>query len=170
MRPQIVTFDLDSTLADTRHRHYLIDREGGTTDWVAYSMACSQDDVVVPVLMTLRAFKRAGYEIWIVSARSEFARHLTEAWLRKHGIPYSGIILDGGDADAHESHGRYKLAMIDKVEADTGQDVAIHVDDHFEVGQVMHEAGRACLVICSPQSIFRPTFDPPLTLGSSVLS
>lgn len=148
---RLVTFDLDSTLADTRQRHHLINPDGVSTDWRAYSMACANDEPVEAVFMLARALQAAGHALWIVSARDEAARDLTTHWLIYNGLEPDGIILDN-----HEhlgGHDSYKLAMIRDLERYTGLPHMLHVDDYPPVAERLRASGYHCVTVTAPHHL-----------------
>lgn len=80
--PRVAVFDLDGTLTDTSHRqHYL---EQYPKDWQAFFNACDKDAPQKTVLNTLLLYSQAGYDIWIVSGRSDEVKNLTMQWLHEH--------------------------------------------------------------------------------------
>jgi hypothetical protein len=90
-----VVVDLDSTLADTRHRHHLI--ETSDPDWDTYSLACADDVPVLGVVQVVRMLSRS-YPIAIISGRSRAAYGPTVEWLKRHRVPWSDLVLkDVGD-------------------------------------------------------------------------
>jgi hypothetical protein len=145
----VVTVDLDSTLADTRHRHGLVN-PNGPTDWVAYSMACPDDPPVAPVAALVRILAWT-HRIVIVSGRDEQARALTEEWLARHDIPWFALYLDDHRHE-HETHEAYKVATIQHVDEVWGP-VAFHVDDWPPVSLACRAAGIHCITVTPPRVI-----------------
>lgn len=151
LKRSIVTFDLDSTLADTRHRHHMIKPEG--TDWKAYSLACRDDAPIWPAINMLRAFA-ASHDIWIISGRDHAAYDMTMDWLYRHLIEPAGVILQTRwAAHVYPDHLDYKLAMVDRVEQHTAQQVVLHVDDWPPVVKHLLAHGRDAVCISSPQHL-----------------
>lgn len=153
---KIATFDLDSTLADTGHRHALIDRVNGT-DWDAYSKACINDAVILASKVLLEILNEAGYEVHFVTGRTIAAWDETVDWLVKNGFKFAGLWMDNTPDGDHFSvfggHAEYKLARIREVEEHTGAKVRLHVDDWAEVKQVLEKHGIPCLCVRTPQEI-----------------
>ena len=78
-----IVFDLDDTLADTRHRQPL--REAG--DWDAFYAACPDDGEVDAMCKLFRLLQHGPHtrvEIW--TGRSDAVRNETEAWLIAHHL------------------------------------------------------------------------------------
>lgn len=158
----IVTVDLDSTLCDTGHRHRLIDRENGT-DWNAYSLACSDDGLVIATATLIRLLA-TSHEIHYVSGRTVVAHYATWKWLCSHNLPVDGLWMDetpNGDHYAtYGGHAQYKLARIREVEEATGLNVVLHVDDWAEVKVALEAAGIPCLCVRTPQEIAALVAEP----------
>lgn len=150
-----VTVDLDSTLCDTGHRHRLIDRVNGT-DWNAYSLACSDDSLIVATETMIRIYAEAGYEIHYVTGRSHVAYDATVAWLRSHNLPIHGLWMDDTEDNdhiaTHGSHGAYKVSRVQQVAREVGE-VVLHIDDWAEVKVMLEEAGIPCLCVRTPQEV-----------------
>lgn len=92
----VVFVDLDSTLANTKQRQHIIEdaREAGReVDWDEYSMACTADTPFPGPVQLVRVLHWSGYQIVIVSGRSEVARVRTLRWLHRNAIPFDEVIL-----------------------------------------------------------------------------
>ena len=160
----IVTFDLDSTLCDTRHRHPMIDRVNGT-DWSAYSKACV-NDAIIPAAERLVHLLSKTHDIHYVSGRTESARKETLDWLAAHGLPVHGLWLDDTPGEDHFAayggHAQYKVARVKQVEEGTGQKVLMHVDDWAEVAVALTAAGYPTICVRTPsevEDLVNPRFD-----------
>ncbi|MEM1229852.1 MAG: hypothetical protein AAGI15_04895 [Pseudomonadota bacterium] len=79
-------FDLDGTLALVDHRRALL--AGDRPDWHSFNKASLFDPPNDAVAAVLRSLFDHGYQIWIVSGRSDVAELETRGWLAKHAIPY----------------------------------------------------------------------------------
>ncbi len=152
----LITFDLDSTLADTGQRHHLIDRENGT-DWVQYSMACADDALVEGVAAAVRLFDRIpGVECHGLSARMSEATETTWEWLREHDVPLKALHLDKGKPIEYTkamTHADYKLRRLREVEKETGMKVILHIDDYASVGDLFTRSGIPTICVRTPQEI-----------------
>jgi FMN phosphatase YigB (HAD superfamily) len=101
----IILFDLDGTLADITHRRHLVEGEKTDAKWRAFYAACSADLVNEAVAHIFRSLyysenwdEERKYEIWIVSGRSNEVKKETRAWLRKHDlIPTKLLMRQAGD-------------------------------------------------------------------------
>lgn len=88
----IVIFDLDGTLADCSHRIHHIQKPG--KDWRAFFADCHLDAPIKANIDMLHAMWGSGFDIWIVSGRSDECREATEKWLAQH-------LIQGGDSYKH---------------------------------------------------------------------
>jgi hypothetical protein len=165
----IVSFDLDSTLADTQHRRYLIkpDRAQMTAqDWVDYSQACvnDTDGPAAPMIQSViaqqerdfwlelyppRERSKMALDFIVVSRRDNSAREATEKWLSVRGwTPRRLIMLKDEFAGSDErEHAQWKLNAIRAYEAETGDRVILHVDDWHHVTQHLLSAGVSAITI-----------------------
>jgi ribonuclease J len=145
----IVCVDLDSTLCDTSHRHHLVlpGEERPNTDWVAYSLACS-DDAPIPGTCRLVRLLSAHYRIVIVSSRDEQSRSLTEAWLTEQDVPFDELILGGIDG-APAGLAEFKVHHVGALLA-RGENVALVIDDMPGLPAAMAPLGVPVLTVRPP--------------------
>ncbi len=146
---RVVCFDLDSTICDTRHRQHMIlpGERRGETDWVAYSLACS-DDAPVPGVVGLARLLSANHRIVLVSSRDERARELSERWLARHGVPYDELLLGGADGSPSDLV-ELKLHHLRGL-AEAGAKVELLVDDLRSVAGPAAELGVPVLTVAAP--------------------
>ena len=90
-RKNIYVFDLDGTLALVDHRRGLL--EGEKPDWHSFNKASLFDPPNEAVANVLRALFDAGFQIWIVSGRSDVAELETRGWLRKYEVPFHHLLM-----------------------------------------------------------------------------
>jgi predicted kinase len=77
--PDAVTVDMDGTLSK------MVDR--GPFDF----SKCGNDELNVPVAITVRSMKERGMQVLIVSGRDDSCEKETREWLNKHSIGYNAI-------------------------------------------------------------------------------
>jgi hypothetical protein len=146
----VVVFDLDSTLADTRHRRQYL--EGITItcpeDWAQYHTHCL-DDAPVHGTIQLARLLHPHHRITILTARPDTKeiREKTEMWLDLHQVMYDSLILL--PLDEHRPTGEWKTDVVAKMQAD-GYDVALMVDDWGPNGRAIEAAGTPFLHIARP--------------------
>ena len=86
----IAVFDIDGVLADPTHRqHHVAARP---KDWDAFFAAVGGDDVLEAGRARLRELA-VDHEVVLLSGRPESTRAETEAWLARHGIAVSRLVL-----------------------------------------------------------------------------
>lgn len=142
----LVFVDLDSTLANTQHRHHMIDTEDWQgTDWEAYSAASADDEVIEGVAVTVRQlFLR--HAVVIVSGRNDTAMDTTRAWLWKNEIPFDSVVLrTRGDDRPNE---QYKVEMMQawlKQNGRTAPDLVI--DDWPPLAPYLEKLGWPLLLV-----------------------
>lgn len=162
MRRPILSVDLDSTLADTRHRRGIIEQfreRGEEIDWGVYALACAEDEPTGFAHM-LRIIQT---EIpWVVvSGRSEGAREATEAWLDKHGLKPEAVYLED-DTEKHSrlGHQTWKAARTLEV-ADMHPTIKIHIDDWTQVADLLSRSGKVTGVTVLPPGMVPSVPDDP---------
>jgi len=96
----IFIFDLDGTIADSRHRHHFLqDVVDGVNvpkkkkDWVSFFAAQEQDVPHEAVRLLLKALWQCGEIIIILTARPEDQRKVSEIWLNKYGVEYDALLM-----------------------------------------------------------------------------
>lgn len=155
MRNTAVTVDLDSTIADTRHRKHLLEgeyarNEDGTSEkWIRYAEACIDDTPIEATVTLVRALS-ANYQIFFVSGRHIQGLPQTIAWLQKHDIPFDGIALRTDDDPWKDGQGYYKWIKIKFIEATHDVDVELHIDDWGTVKDYLEPKGIPVLHVVPP--------------------
>ena len=154
----VVVFDLDSTLADTRHRreHLPI---GATcpADWTGYHVHCLGDRPVLGTIALVRLL-HPNHRIVIVTARPDetAVRANTAAWLVAQDVPHDGVIFL--PLDELRPPAEWKAETVEKLRADLG-DVVLAVDDWGPNGWAIEATGTPFLHVA------RPGADAPKTPG-----
>lgn len=142
-----ISFDLDSLLADTRQRQWMVPKirakEGLT--WDDYSMACEKDEPIMANIYLLRTFREGGFKILINTGRSECAKAKTVAWLFRYGIPFDDLRMR--PMGYHVRNGVLKREAIEAFEAEHHTRVVLHVDDWDEVVPDLDQLGIPTVII-----------------------
>ena len=86
----LAVFDLDGTLADTRHRLHHV--QGRRRDWDAFFDA-ARDDPPLPTGVLLAVTSAKDCEVAYVTGRPERCRADTVAWLADHGLPAGELLM-----------------------------------------------------------------------------
>lgn len=145
---EAVGFDLDSTIAHTYHRQWMVKeiqarpKFPGQKTWDDYSMECEND---TPIEGTVALMRSLPYLKFIITGRSAGAMGLTREWLAKHDIPYDGLLMrPAGD---RTPNGKYKVQMLRRI-ADEGYKVFLFVEDYPEAAEYITEhTGIPCLLV-----------------------
>ncbi len=77
----IIICDIDGTLADIKHRLHFV-RES-KKDWKKFFSEISKDTLRQDVVDLVMKYEEEGYEIFLVSGRSQEYKEATEKWLEK---------------------------------------------------------------------------------------
>ncbi len=129
-----VCFDLDSTLASTVHRRFLVpDIKAGRATWHDYSMFCAKDAPVAGTVALARMLYPSRL-ICIVSGRSTRAEDLTREWLSRNDVPFDRVILRSDDID----NKLFKVNSVRQLQAE-GLSVELFVEDWNEVAAYITE-------------------------------
>ena len=90
-----VIFDLDGTLALVDKRREIAKKPNGKIDFDIFydPQYIELDEPNSFVIDLAKMYKRDGYEIVIVSGRSDRTKEATERWLEKYGILYDRMIM-----------------------------------------------------------------------------
>ena len=90
-----VIFDLDGTLALVDKRREIAKKPNGKIDFDIFydPQYIELDEPNSFVIELAKMYKRDGYEIVIVSGRSDRTKEATERWLEKYGILYDQMIM-----------------------------------------------------------------------------
>lgn len=89
--PRVAVFDIDGTLMDETHRKEF--RE--TKQWDKYFELCHLDTPIEHIVDLTKDYKTKGYEVWLMSGRSESVMEKTLESMKKHGVMFDKIKLRG---------------------------------------------------------------------------
>lgn len=138
-----VICDLDGTLADITHRLHFI--ENGNKDWDGFYRACP-DDLPKPAIIELIAMcDDAGHQIIISSGRSEDVRAETEAWLEKHGVVYTALVMRPNACFVPDQ--ALKKAWLDQGLLGNKEDILFVVEDRDRMVKMWRDQGLTCLQV-----------------------
>jgi hypothetical protein len=153
-----VCWDLDSTLADTRHRFHLIEKiKAGEATWDEHSLACTDDEPLTGAISLMRLLA-PHHTQHIVSGRSAVAAYRTRAWLEKHQVPFDEICLRR--RDDFTENGLIKARYVRELQA-LGIQVVMFFEDWPPVAAVVHEmTGVPAVVLTPPRALLHPELAP----------
>ena len=127
-RPRGVIFDMDSTLSSVVHRRQYI--EQSPKDWSKFHGAMVLDAPLEHTIRKLKAHKKAGEKIVILTMRPERFRKFTDRWLRQQNVPFDVLYMrPEGD---YRTSDAAKLALY-REEIEPNYDVDIAYDDRPDV-------------------------------------
>lgn len=92
LRP-VVVFDIDGTLMDENHRSHL--REAKR--WEEYFLACDLDVPIRHIVELTHEYHEKGYEVWLMSGRSDSCEQKTLESMKNHGVYFDRIKLRSKD-------------------------------------------------------------------------
>jgi phosphoglycolate phosphatase-like HAD superfamily hydrolase len=133
-RPPLAVFDLDGTLADTRHRLPFLERR--PRDWTAFFAAAGRDPLLEEGA-ALAATWATTCEIAYVTGRPERYRRATLDWLGRHGLPPGRLWMRPND-DRRPAH-TTKLDVLRRLAR--SHTVRVVVDDDELVCDALSRAG-----------------------------
>lgn len=145
-----VLFDLDSTIANTTHRQWMVPLikaggEGAPT-WDDYSMACANDAPIEGTIALMNALAQR-YVLFIVTGRSEAAYILTEKWLVENDVPFSDIFMrPAGD---RTPNGKFKVGVINQLR-ETVWNPILFVDDYPEAAEYIRKHAGIPVLLVNP--------------------
>jgi hypothetical protein len=148
----VCCWDLDSTLADTRHRFHLIEKikAAGIPDdvrgWNEHSLACADDGPLEGAIALMRLL-RPHHTQHIVSGRSNVARDLTLTWLINHDVPAARLTLR--DPRDFTENGLIKVRYVRELEA-RGIRVVMFFEDYPPVAEQIHEMTGVPVTVLTP--------------------
>ena len=87
----LVIFDLDGTLANVKHRLNLL--APPSPDYSSFDAACIFDEPIASTVAIAKAFHSSGFQIWILTGRSQNYESQTRGWLHKYQIPYDKLLM-----------------------------------------------------------------------------
>lgn len=144
-----VTWDLDSTLCDTRHRQGKLiggaEFKGEYTPEIAaaYAQTCGEDKPIESALWLARRFIVLGYGIGIVSARPRVVAHQTLDWLHRHALDIDFMELM---TEHYDDHVKYKVETLVRL-VDSGYQIDCHFDDWPSVRIGLEAVGIRCVIL-----------------------
>lgn len=137
-----IIVDLDGTLANCDHRTHHVRK--ADPDWDAFFAECGKDIANLWCVKLVQVMIDAGYEVFVVSARSRHVEAETLAWFKDHGLdhPYLHVCLvrEKGDSTPDQE---LKRRWLQKFEH-RGENLFV-VDDREKVVKMWRDEGLTCL-------------------------
>lgn len=142
-----VIFDLDGTLADTRHRRpFLPFNPQGPADWIDYHSHCP-DDPPIAGRIALARLLAEHHDIVIITARpaTTIVMERTATWLAEHAVPYASIeFMPLTEVSVHD----WKARVVDELQMT--DPVVLAVDDWWQNGDALEAIGIPVVHVTPP--------------------
>jgi hypothetical protein len=129
-----VLFDLDSCLADTRHRWHLSPMADPSSTWARYC-AARIGDTPIPGTVTAARLHYPHHQVNICSGSEASAEQVTRIWLDRHRVPYDGLALR---TDPDASNADCKVRYIEFLRS-LGIETVLFYEDHPDVARDIEE-------------------------------
>ena len=157
-RYQVVVYDLDSTVCDTRHRHEFADKvKAGEATWEEYSLQCV-DDKPYPGAIKLMQITDRLYRNYILTGRDIVAWDHTVKWLKQEKAPWHMMRMRTPE-DPYPSV-EYKVkAMLEL--RDHGADVVLVIEDWPPIVDALEAEGFTVLCVNPRYEEDNPESDKP---------
>lgn len=129
-----VLFDLDSTLADTRHRWHLSPKADPSSSWAKYC-AARMGDTPIPGAVAAARLHYPHHQVNICSGSEVSAEQVTRAWLDRHRIPFDALVLR---TDPLATNADIKVSYIEFLRS-VGIEPVLFYEDHPAVATEIYE-------------------------------
>ena len=136
-----IIFDLDGTLALIDKRREVSTKPNGRLDWGKFfnSTNIKLDEPNLPVIKMAQLFSEQGFNIVILSGRSNKTETATRSWLSKNKVPFNKLIMRNSETDHFTPDWVLKKNMLDE-NLDIN-DVFLVVDDRDRVVKLWRSLG-----------------------------
>jgi predicted kinase len=146
MIKQPILVDVDGTVVDCSHRlHYI---KNGNRNWPAFWAAIPLDTPINHVIRMVQAMKAAGHPIFVVTARDDDRKAVTEAQLLQHGVPFDRMYMrkTGDNRPDHV----VKKELLDQIRAE-GYDPLFMLEDRQHNVDMFRENGMPCFHVADDE-------------------
>ena len=136
-----IIFDLDGTLALIDKRREVSTKPNGRLDWGKFfnSTNIKLDEPNLPVIKMAQLFSEQGFNIVILSGRSNKTETATRSWLSKNKVPFNKLIMRNSETNHFTPDWVLKKNMLDE-NLDIN-DVFLVVDDRDRVVKLWRSLG-----------------------------
>ena len=136
-----IIFDLDGTLALIDKRREVSTKPNGKLDWGKFfdPSNIKLDEPNLPVIKTAQLFAEQGFNIVILSGRSNKTETATRSWLSKNKVPFNKLIMRDSETNHFTPDWVLKKNMLDEnLDID---DIFLVVDDRDRVVKLWRSLG-----------------------------
>lgn len=143
MQKYIIT-DLDGTLALTNNRNHFLEKE--PKDWDGFYEACDTDTINLPALLVIESLSiNYGYDVIIVTGRSDLVYLKTRKWLKHYRVPFSHIFMrKHGD---HTEDIILKEKWLNEGILPPKEDIFLVLEDRKRVVDMWRKHGLVCFQV-----------------------
>ena len=136
-----IIFDLDGTLALIDKRREVSTNPNGRLDWDKFfdPSNIKLDEPNPPVIKTAQLFAEQGFNIVILSGRSNKTETATTSWLSKNKVPFNKLIMRDSETNHFTPDWVLKKNMLDE-NLDIN-DIFLVVDDRDRVVKLWRSLG-----------------------------
>ncbi len=136
-----IILDLDGTLALIDKRREVSTKPNGKLDWKKFFNPSNikLDEPNPPVVKMAQMFHNDGFNIVILSGRSNRTERTTRSWLTNHNIPFHKLVMRDSETNHFTPDWVLKKEMLDE-HVDIN-DVFLVVDDRDRVVKVWRSLG-----------------------------
>lgn len=149
MTTPIFIFDIDGTLADTRHRLPILLLEQTEGKWDRFYELCDRDPPIRGVIAVLDRLVASGADIKFFTGRSELVRRKTITWLLQHTITPIRMLepehLKMRLIGDHREASTLKSRWYDQLSEAEKRAVVAVFEDHNQVVSGWRARGLTCL-------------------------
>ena len=142
---KIVIFDLDGTLALIEKRRDISTKDNGKIDWDKFfdPGLIDLDLPNQPVIDVANVLNKQGFEIWILSGRSDVTWQATLDWLDRYNVTFTQLIMSPQE-DLFLPDNKLKQKWLDWIGVDN---VAMVFDDRNQVVDMWRQNGLTCFQV-----------------------
>ena len=148
---KIVIMDIDGTLANAEHRVHLLpsarpdDPRPSDELWQEFFDQAPFDTPNWEIVALNNAMRAAGYDIIVVTGRSERERQMTKNWFNLWNIQWDELHMRSADDKRHDTE--VKAEILAELRA-RGMEVVFAVEDRATVTAMWRANGVRCLQVC----------------------
>jgi hypothetical protein len=142
-----VGFDLDSTLADTRHRWGLSPMSDPSSDWGRYC-AARMGDTPFPGAVAAARLHYPHHRVYVFSGSEESSAAVTRQWLDLHRIPFDDIRQRPPGDNA--PNGRLKARFICELR-ERGIEMLLYYEDHPQAAGQIEMLAEVPVLVVNPR-------------------
>ena len=142
---KIVIFDLDGTLALIDKRRDISTKDNGKIDWDKFfdPGLIDLDLPNQPVIDVANVLNKQGFEIWILSGRSDVTWQATLDWLDRYNVTFTQLIMRPQE-DLFLPDNKLKQKWLDWIGVDN---LAMVFDDRTQVVDMWRQNGLTCFQV-----------------------